>query len=71
MSGSARVTITEARERIGDAVIYGDAEQGYVTSVNDRYVFVRFGAAAHGVACRPDDLLWMAIRPSTTSGAAS
>ena len=60
---SGRVTIAEAKDRVGDAVIYGggpSAEQGYITSVNDSYVFVRFGSAAHGIACRPDDLLWLA-----------
>lgn len=66
---TARVTLAEARERVGDAVIYGGhceglpvPEQGYITSVNDSYVFVRFGGAAHGVACRPDDLLWLSSR---------
>jgi len=61
------IALSEARERIGDAVLYrngyGMDEQGYITSVNDRYVFVRFGSAAHGVACHPDSLRWLADRP--------
>lgn len=44
------MTLDEARAHIGDAVIYhpyapelDPAEEGVITSVNDRYVFVRYG----------------------------
>lgn len=62
------IDLTEARDRIGDGVLYlsghTNAEQGYITSVNDRYIFVRFGNQAHGVACHPDSLRWLARDPS-------
>jgi hypothetical protein len=32
------------------------AERGFVTSANDRYVFVRFGADEHSKAVDPRDL---------------
>ena len=60
------IDLQEGRQRIGDTVLYRNGyaadEQGYITSVNDRYVFVRFGAGAHGVACHPDSLRWLAHR---------
>lgn len=31
-------------------------DYGTITSVNDKYVFVRFGATPNGIACRPEDL---------------
>jgi hypothetical protein len=63
---AAGIDLTEACQRIGHAVLYlsghTPAEQGYITSVNDKYVFVRFGASAHGVACHPDSLRWLKER---------
>jgi exoribonuclease R len=55
------VTLDEARAHVGDAVTYqahhgAQVEQGVVTSVNDSYVFVRFGANPTSAACRPDHL---------------
>jgi hypothetical protein len=45
------MTLDEARARIGDAVIYHPyapeldrVEEGVITSVNDLFVFVRYGA---------------------------
>ena len=45
------MTLDEARARIGDAVVYhpyapelDPVEEGVITSVNDRYVLVRYGA---------------------------
>ena len=35
-----------------------DVERGVVTSTNDVFVFVRFGAKTHAQACRPADLVY-------------
>ncbi len=45
----------------GDLVEYRPAggcraERGFVTSTNDRFVFVRFGAEQQSKACDPRDL---------------
>ena len=44
------MTLDEARSHVGDAVVYhpyapelDPVEEGVITSVNDRYVFVRYG----------------------------
>lgn len=54
------LTLAEARELVGHPVRYrpshGKAEEGVISSVNDRHVFVRFGVAVIGQACRPEDL---------------
>lgn len=60
------MTLGEARERIGQAVVYrgagwhpdswAPAEQGIITSVNDRYVFVRYGSDHHSKATAPEQL---------------
>jgi hypothetical protein len=46
--------------RVGRKVIFtylhGETAEGVVTSVNDKYVFVRFGSLAHGEACEPERL---------------
>lgn len=48
------MTIDEARSHIGNAVVYrpfGESvEQGVITSVNEHYVFVRYGADNHSKA---------------------
>lgn len=36
----------------------GSPEYGFITSVNERYVFVRFLFDSHSKACRPEDLHW-------------
>lgn len=46
---------------VGDLVEYRSpgspvAERGFVTSRNDRFVFVRFGLDLHAKACAPQDL---------------
>ena len=42
------MTLDEARERIGQKVVYrtayGRSEEGVITSVNSAYVFVRYGS---------------------------
>lgn len=59
------MTIEQARENIGRNVTYeryyGDLmvsgpEFGVITSVNDRYVFVRYGAQVGSKATDPADL---------------
>lgn len=51
------MTLDEARSHVGNAVIYkpfdGRVEQGVITSVNDHYVFVRYGADGHSKATPP------------------
>ena len=48
------MTLDEARSLIGNAVVYrplgGPVEQGVITSVNDYFVFVRYGADTHSKA---------------------
>ena len=55
--------LTDARAHIGDKVIYRPpgqgpeaAEEGVVTSLNDVYVFVRYGSQVGSAATRPEDL---------------
>lgn len=55
------MTLDEARERIGLKVIYRSpgnplAEEGVITSVNDSFVFVRYGSQAGSQATYPADL---------------
>ncbi len=54
------MTLDEARELIGNAVVYrpfgGPVEQGVITSVNDYFVFVRYGADLHSKATRAGQL---------------
>jgi hypothetical protein len=51
------VTLKEARDHIGAGVIYhpgrADAEDGVITSVNDHYVFVRYGSGGTSAATEP------------------
>lgn len=59
------MTLDEARARIGSAVVYrashpgAAAEQGIITSVNDAYVFVRYGSNPGSAATRPEDLTFL------------
>lgn len=56
------MTLDQARERIGQLVVYraphlsATPEQGVVTSVNDTYVFVRYGTKVGSQATDPRDL---------------
>lgn len=58
------MTLEQARENIGNNVTYHpfvgrkakDCEYGVITSVNDRYVFVRYGSDRHSKATNPSDL---------------
>lgn len=50
--------IALADAKPGLVVWYGQIEYGMITSVNDTYVFVRFGVELHSKACRPEDLHW-------------
>lgn len=58
------MTLEEAKNNIGRLVVYtpfegfdeSQIEYGVITSVNDRYVFVRYGRKIHSEATRPEDL---------------
>lgn len=61
------MTLDEARTHIGNGVIYHpcgctaeSAEEGTITSVNDQYVFVRYGTSRTSAATRPEDLTLLA-----------
>lgn len=63
------MTLDEARQSIGQLVVYHPSadepvEQGVVTSVNDYYVFVRYGSDVHSKATAPG---WLAPLISTTT----
>jgi hypothetical protein len=62
------MTLEEARAHTGRAVIYhpyapdlDPVEEGVITSVNDRYVFVRYGSDKGSKATAPE-LLTLAAR---------
>ena len=48
--------------RGGDA---DSAEEGTITSVDESYVFVRFGSSRTSAACDPDDLTLLAAADRT------
>ena len=57
------MTLDEAREHIGDGVVYRPnggqyptAEDGTITSVNERWVFVRYAGDSGSKATAPADL---------------
>lgn len=63
------MTLDDARSNIGNAVVYLPddpmgwratsqlrAEQGVITSVNDRFVFVRYGSDVGSKSPRPENL---------------
>jgi hypothetical protein len=64
------MTIDEAREHIGEGVVYlactDRAEDGVITSVSDRYVFVRYVFVRYDLgtskATRPEDLTLLAAK---------
>jgi hypothetical protein len=60
-------TLDDAWANIGNGVLYlprgGDidsTEEGTITSVNDQWVFVRFGSSRTSAACDPADLTLLA-----------
>jgi hypothetical protein len=54
------MTLDEARGRVGSLVVYRREycapEEGVITSVNDQYVFVRYGSQQTSQATDPRDL---------------
>lgn len=58
------MTIQQAKENIGHRVTYksfegcsnDQIEFGVITSVNEKYVFVRYGSEIHSKATGPDQL---------------
>lgn len=55
------MTLEDARGHIGDGVVYKDEygpfEDGTITSVNDRFVFVRYAGDVASTATKPADLV--------------
>lgn len=55
--GTPRLTLAQARNCIDRPVTYhpghGDDEHGHITSVGDRYVFVRYQGDQHSKATDP------------------
>lgn len=58
------MNLTEARDHIGDGVVYrpahGAPEDGTITGVSDRYVFVRYGSRTTSAATEPGALTLLA-----------
>jgi hypothetical protein len=50
------MTIDEARGHIGEGVVYMPAHGDRITSVSDRFVFVRYTGCQHSKATDPADL---------------
>jgi hypothetical protein len=54
------MTIEEAMKNIGKSVVYqpkvGPIEAGVITSVNNKFIFVRYGSHKHSQATKPEDL---------------
>lgn len=54
--------ISPTEKDIGRQVIYNnppsDKEYGYITSFNDKYVFVRYGKGSTSQATSREDLYW-------------
>lgn len=53
------MTLDEARKHVGRRVLYFNGvshEEGTITSVNDAFVFVRYGSDVGGRATRAEDL---------------
>ena len=64
------MTLDEARQRIGHGVVYRPfadviPEQGVITSVNDHWVFVRYGSDVGSKATEP----WLLTPLRTTATA--
>lgn len=68
------MTTEEACAHIGDGVIYrprphrpwaDEPEEGIITSVNDSYVFVRYGGQQTSAATNPADLELLAAPAAT------
>ena len=59
------MTLEEAKQNIGRYVVYiphptcpnNQRELGVITSVNEKYVFVRYGNDVHSKATRAEDLM--------------
>jgi hypothetical protein len=56
-----RLTLEEAAEHVGHGVVYlPQHEDGVITSVNDRWVFVRYSGDSHSKATNAHDLTLLA-----------
>lgn len=64
IDGGKNMTIEEAKRNIGNSVTYtpfegcgeNQKEYGVITSVNERFVFVRYGNDVNSKATRAEDL---------------
>ena len=65
------MTLDEARDAIGQSVVYarpyGAREDGVITSVSSRFVFVRYGATVYGKATAAADLTFLSPTPGSAS----
>ena len=65
------MTLDEARQNIGNGVIYqpigGDAEDGTITGVSDCFVFVRY-AGDPGSKATPAEMLTLLAAKALTPG---
>ena len=57
------ITIEQARVNIGRGVVYCrpwcETEQGFITSVSETCVFVRYSGDMHSRCTYPEDLDWL------------
>lgn len=58
---SKRLTLELAEQNIGNKVVYDRPycakEEGVITSVNHKFVFVRYGSDCNSKATSPEDLI--------------
>ena len=57
------ISLAEAARRIGSRVIYTShfstkSEEGVITGVNWKYIFVKYSGCIGSKATRPEDLKW-------------
>ena len=65
--------IEPTQDDIGRKVVYtgnygGPLEEGVITSFNDAFVFVRYGAKYHSEATGRSDLKWCNQKPGEKGG---
>lgn len=57
------ITLEQAKQNIGNKVIYlkgtDRQEEGIISSVNENYVFVRYGGNCTAQATKPKDLVFL------------
>jgi hypothetical protein len=67
------MTLNEARAHIGDGVVYrtayGRTEDGVITSVSDRFVFVRYEGRWQSESTEPASLSLLTVTQDAPDGA--